>query len=354
MSDLPVGSSLASDLHVGLHGKPKLVASPAASDWLIDMIFSAKTAAAAEFIPAPYIRAALTTVVNFLETVDKINRNREDLKDLCTNILEIVAILREEFSIHGNTGTPRFMGLCDDFIGLLNGLHGDLEKLDTNRQSIRGWFKEMIRATSAADQIERCKGRLIDLRLNFMLVATINTTLNVAQIHKNVTANESAYYSHGQRTQEGNTMSTALKSTCHYKHRQAPVDTIHISTIVQSIPYTTLPGALAQHLDWPEFYAALTPSWHRSSEWTLGVVADPSRTALYKRGTKASWKRSTFPSGSFKAAEPTETLEAKILLLSFIKFDDMHMNMLTMSWLSQAHASFGRGIFEGDCRYGES
>jgi hypothetical protein len=49
---------------------PPLVGS-ATQDWLGHMILAVKTiAAGAEFIPVPYIRAACSTVVILLETVD--------------------------------------------------------------------------------------------------------------------------------------------------------------------------------------------------------------------------------------------------------------------------------------------
>ncbi|KAF7356009.1 hypothetical protein MVEN_00930300 [Mycena venus] len=81
------------------------------------MIFATRAmATGAEFIPEPGVKAALGAVVILLETVDKIKRNREDLRDLCTSTFEIVLILEEEVQIHGHTTSLWLAGLLENFI----------------------------------------------------------------------------------------------------------------------------------------------------------------------------------------------------------------------------------------------
>ncbi|KAJ7436333.1 hypothetical protein FB451DRAFT_1307514 [Mycena latifolia] len=158
-------------------------------DWLYSMNFAARAmAAGAELIPLPYIRAAFDAVVLFLETVEKIKKNREDLKDLCASMMEIVVLLRDEISVNGDTGAMRLKDLCENFIGCMKFLQSGLEKLQKSHQGIRGRFKEVVGATNIADGIRRYRTRLDELRSNLTLIATINTNLNVADIQKSLTA----------------------------------------------------------------------------------------------------------------------------------------------------------------------
>ncbi|KAJ7861817.1 hypothetical protein B0H14DRAFT_3134425 [Mycena olivaceomarginata] len=172
---LPPGETGARDL--------PLMTGSAAKDWLVHMILGVKTiAAGAEFIPVPYIRAACGTVVILLETVDKMKKNREDLLDLCESIVEIVRLLQDEFSAHGNVAGVRLVGLCEDFISFLRMLQIQLEKVVRNQVGLRGRCKEFLRAATVADQIDRYRIRISELRSNLLLVATIDTNLNVARI----------------------------------------------------------------------------------------------------------------------------------------------------------------------------
>ncbi|KAJ6559953.1 hypothetical protein B0H19DRAFT_1375889 [Mycena capillaripes] len=166
-----------------------LVTGFATKDWLSNMILAVKTVAAgAEFIPAPYIRAAFGTVIILLETVDKMRKNRDDVKNLCASIVEIVFLLQNGISTHDQLVNPHLMGLCEDFISFLHILQNGLEKLIQTQAGFRGRFKELLRATTIGDQIERYRIRINELRSNFLLVATIDTNVTVARIQKSVFA----------------------------------------------------------------------------------------------------------------------------------------------------------------------
>ncbi|KAJ7027809.1 hypothetical protein C8F04DRAFT_1121392 [Mycena alexandri] len=161
----------------------------AAIDWLAHMILAVKTVAAgAEFIPLPYIRAAFGTVVIFLETVDNMKKNRNDLRELCEGTVEIVILLRDELAAHGPVIGTRFMGLCENLISFLRLVQTGLENLMGTQSGLRGRLKEFLRVTTVADQIERYRIRVNELRSNFILAATIQTNLNVASIQRSASA----------------------------------------------------------------------------------------------------------------------------------------------------------------------
>ncbi|KAJ7343824.1 hypothetical protein DFH08DRAFT_1081240 [Mycena albidolilacea] len=85
------------------------------SDWLAPSILTAKTVtAAAECFPFPYVKGVFGTVVILLETVEKVKKNREDLKELCQTTMEIVTILQDQLSMHGNTAAVKLKGLCEE------------------------------------------------------------------------------------------------------------------------------------------------------------------------------------------------------------------------------------------------
>ncbi|KAJ7201878.1 hypothetical protein GGX14DRAFT_464160 [Mycena pura] len=166
-----------------------LLAESTANDWLAHMILAVKTVAAgAEFIPLPYLRAAFGTVVVLLETVDKMKKNRDDLRDLCASTFEIVLILRTEISAHGQEVGPRFMSLCEDLTAFLHMLQTGLENLIQRRATVRGRLKEFISTASIRDRIERYRNRVDELRSNFLLVATIENNCNMADIQKILSA----------------------------------------------------------------------------------------------------------------------------------------------------------------------
>ncbi|KAJ7161884.1 hypothetical protein C8R43DRAFT_315936 [Mycena crocata] len=203
----PAPTTPVQDLYVQARRDTSLASISASIGWLGTMILSVKAiAAGADFVPLPYLRAACSTVVILLETVDKIKKNRDALKDLCASMVEIVFILREAILAHWEVAAAHFVGLCETFIAYLRVLKDGLEKLINSRQGIRGRFREILGATSIADQIERYKDRMNELRLNFMvwlswtalrlnadvpqLMATLETNVNVAGIRENLSVSQ--------------------------------------------------------------------------------------------------------------------------------------------------------------------
>ncbi|KAJ7626713.1 hypothetical protein B0H17DRAFT_1150942 [Mycena rosella] len=88
------------------------------SDWLATSLTTAKgVAAAAECIPFPYVKGAFGTVVVILETIEKVKKNRDDLKELCGNIMEMVQIIQDQLSLHVDTPAANFRRLCEDLEG---------------------------------------------------------------------------------------------------------------------------------------------------------------------------------------------------------------------------------------------
>ncbi|KAJ6506444.1 hypothetical protein DFH09DRAFT_282324 [Mycena vulgaris] len=156
--------------------------SQSKSDWLAASLTTAKLiAAGAECIPFPYVKGVFGTVVVILETVEKVKRNRDDLKELCGNIVEIIKIIQDQLVAHGDTGALKFKGLCEDLEGVLEGVLQSIKQLPTESRGLSGRFKEVMKLGSTADKIAGYRMRIQELRSNFVLMAAIDTNL---QVHK--------------------------------------------------------------------------------------------------------------------------------------------------------------------------
>ncbi|KAJ6546001.1 hypothetical protein DFH09DRAFT_1508224 [Mycena vulgaris] len=156
--------------------------SQSKSDWLAGSLTTAKLiAAGAECISFPYVKGVFGTVVVILETVEKVKRNRDDLKELCGNIMDITKIIQDQLLTHGDTGALKFKQLCEDLAGVLEGVLKSIQELPAEGSSLSGRFKEVMKLGSTADKIAGYRMRIQELRSNFVLMAAIDTNL---QVHK--------------------------------------------------------------------------------------------------------------------------------------------------------------------------
>ncbi|KAJ6468167.1 hypothetical protein DFH09DRAFT_506627 [Mycena vulgaris] len=158
------------------------LSSQSKSDWLAASLTTAKViAAGAECIPFPYVKGVFGMVVIILETVEKVKRNQDDLKELCGNIVEIIKIIQDQLVAHRDIGALKFKGLCKDLASVLEGVLQSIKQLPTESRGLSGRFKEAMKLGSTADKIAGYQMRIQELRSNFMLTAAIDTNL---QVHK--------------------------------------------------------------------------------------------------------------------------------------------------------------------------
>ncbi|KAJ7637414.1 hypothetical protein B0H17DRAFT_1279478, partial [Mycena rosella] len=154
--------------------------SQSKSDWLAVSLTTAKgAAAAAECLPFPYVKGAFGIVVVILETVEKVKKNRDDLKELCGNIMDIVQIIQDQLSLHVDTAAVKFKQLCEDLEGVLQNILKVVQQLQTEPRGISKRFKEVMKTGSTADKISAHRTKIQELRSNFMLMAVIDTNLHL-------------------------------------------------------------------------------------------------------------------------------------------------------------------------------
>ncbi|KAJ7260183.1 hypothetical protein C8J57DRAFT_1514890 [Mycena rebaudengoi] len=154
---------------------PSTAVSP---DRLANLILTSKTiVAAAELLPFPYVKGALGPVIPILEAVQKMAKNREDLTELCTSIVDIITLLQEEISRHGVDAASRLIQFCEQLKSLLLEIQQGLGKFQNpEKRSFRSRFKEFGRSTSIGDELSKYKSRIHQLQLNFI-------TSSVAQLN---------------------------------------------------------------------------------------------------------------------------------------------------------------------------
>ncbi|KAJ6557594.1 hypothetical protein B0H19DRAFT_1290623 [Mycena capillaripes] len=165
--------SASSKAHAGGTAKP---ASKPTLDWVGTSLLTARTiTAAAECAPFPYIKGVFATVVILLETIEKVKKNREDLKELCDDSLEIIKIVRDQISAHGNSAAVKFKDLCTDLEKCLQDILIALEPLQKKPQGFRARFREVLRLNSTAEWIMGHRNKIQTLRLNFVTNRPLKT-----------------------------------------------------------------------------------------------------------------------------------------------------------------------------------
>ncbi|KAJ7057354.1 hypothetical protein C8F01DRAFT_1233281 [Mycena amicta] len=155
----------------------------ASGGWLAHMILAAQVmASTTRFINIPYINAVFETTLVFLETVDqKVHRNRDALRDLCASIVEIVSTLSRELHASAHNAS-RFLSFCGEFIEILHALRNGLEQMGRRRKGIGGRVWEILNARNVAEELQRQRNRINDLRANFILIATVDVNLTVKSL----------------------------------------------------------------------------------------------------------------------------------------------------------------------------
>ncbi|KAJ7175032.1 hypothetical protein C8R43DRAFT_975740 [Mycena crocata] len=156
--------------------------SSANSDWLANSLLTAKIiTAVGECAPFPGVKGAFGAVVALLEAVQKVRNNRDSLKELCENAVEIITIVRDQVVFHGDSAS-RFQGQCGELESLLQDVIVAVKKLKTKPQGFRAHLKEFVKSTSNGDVIAGYQQRIRNLRDNFGFMATIDTNFQVGKV----------------------------------------------------------------------------------------------------------------------------------------------------------------------------
>ncbi|KAJ7106924.1 hypothetical protein C8R44DRAFT_858051 [Mycena epipterygia] len=105
----------------GTTSRPLSSSVESKTDWLANSLLTAKiVTAAADSVSLPYVKGAFGTVVVLLETVEKLKKNQDNLKELCEDIMEIIDVV-QGLSTQQDTPAVQFKKKCDEFQGSVSG-----------------------------------------------------------------------------------------------------------------------------------------------------------------------------------------------------------------------------------------
>ncbi|KAJ7119749.1 hypothetical protein C8R44DRAFT_737517 [Mycena epipterygia] len=169
--------------------KPSSTSNPA---WLEALLFNAKLiTAGADGLPFPYVKGVFSAVIFLLEAVQvwtelelsltenganlvlkTVKQNQENMKELCGDTVNIITVLQDQISAYGDTAALRFLQDVVDTV----------HQLQMKPQGFGGCCKEVIKASSTTDDINRFRTRIQELRSNFMLMATMDTNVQVQKV----------------------------------------------------------------------------------------------------------------------------------------------------------------------------
>ncbi|KAJ7106948.1 hypothetical protein C8R44DRAFT_858062 [Mycena epipterygia] len=190
MSSQAPHNSAASDTPATTGTIPQSLSSSAEAktDWLANSLLTAKTiTAAAECVPFSCVKGVFGTVVVLLETVEKLKKNRDNMKELCEDIVGIINVV-QGLSVRGDIPAVEFKSRCDEFEGALQVIVTAVKKMQTKSQGLHSHFKEIVKLGSTTDSISGYRNRMQELRSNFMLMATVDTNLQIHRLHETFSA----------------------------------------------------------------------------------------------------------------------------------------------------------------------
>ncbi|KAJ7761741.1 hypothetical protein B0H16DRAFT_1414835 [Mycena metata] len=159
------------------------------SDGLALLIEAAEAATAAgEFAPFPYIKVACGTFVTLLKAVENVRRNREDLKELCEKIKEIVDILQAQVSVNGETIAMRLEDVCKEFERFLQEMLVAVARMQAETEGFRGQIRGFIKSSSISAEIVGYDKRIQELISNINLITGIDTNFRAIKMESTLNA----------------------------------------------------------------------------------------------------------------------------------------------------------------------
>ncbi|KAJ7194276.1 hypothetical protein GGX14DRAFT_679055 [Mycena pura] len=141
---------------------PRIAPSPEhpemKTEWIEPLLTTARLGAAlGEACPIPYVKGAFNITVFFLESVRKMKKNKEGLKDLCTDIVELLKIIEPYILTQSSNVEHKLRELCKDFENLQDMVHG-IQKQDNSTQGkIRAFFQTDTTREQLATHNEQLK-----------------------------------------------------------------------------------------------------------------------------------------------------------------------------------------------------
>ncbi|KAJ7592806.1 hypothetical protein C8J56DRAFT_483094 [Mycena floridula] len=156
-------------------------ASPQWLDHLLQVITLLQDAG--DLAPVPYVSVGLSVVINILKIIKTAKQNQDDFRQLVTNIVGIVTLVRDEIVNRKlQTESTTFLAYCETFNESLLDI---MTELNNKLRSLSGPRKYLL-ASSIKEDIQKHQDRIHECRANFLLWIVMQNRLTVHQVHNSI------------------------------------------------------------------------------------------------------------------------------------------------------------------------
>ncbi|KAJ7842301.1 hypothetical protein B0H13DRAFT_2365302 [Mycena leptocephala] len=97
--------------------------------------------------------------------------------------MEVMGILQDQISLHGDKGAVRLKGLCGDFKRFLEDVIHGVETMQKKPQGFRAHIKEFIKSGGVQDKIAEYQKNIQEICSRLKLLAAIDTNFQVHKIN---------------------------------------------------------------------------------------------------------------------------------------------------------------------------
>ncbi|KAJ6517602.1 hypothetical protein DFH09DRAFT_1195308 [Mycena vulgaris] len=99
------------------------------------------------------------------------------MKELCGDAVEIITIIRDQISAHGDTAALTFKSQCEELEDFLKNVIQTIQELEKRARGLSGRIKEIAKSSSTTEEISRFRDRIREVRANFTLMINMDTLI---------------------------------------------------------------------------------------------------------------------------------------------------------------------------------
>ncbi|KAK0187654.1 hypothetical protein F5146DRAFT_1059984 [Armillaria mellea] len=134
----------------------------------------------AKAVPVSYVQSICGGLISILEVVEQVRQNESDITRFANAANETARLLQEEIHTHTSLPDSAFQDACERFYNQICETVLQLDALKASNDSHT--FLKYLRTSKTSDAISQCEGALTELRDNLILISTLGTRMDVADI----------------------------------------------------------------------------------------------------------------------------------------------------------------------------
>ncbi|KAJ7140576.1 hypothetical protein C8R43DRAFT_590015 [Mycena crocata] len=159
--------------------------------WLGTAIDALKVAAAiGSGSPVGIVSAVLDTVVLLLETIERVQRNMQELVEIAESIVSLMQLVLDEAKAKAD-GESRLEVMCRELNSYLEDILNSVTE-QLGKRDVAGWFANYAKSHNIRDVIETYRNKIYNMRADITLAATMDVRGHVVSIDRAVCDVQSA------------------------------------------------------------------------------------------------------------------------------------------------------------------